>query len=85
MIKWHICPRCDGEGKHSLALGAITSSDRAEWSDDEFSDYMAGGYDSRCETCRGSGKITSDQLEAYEPYRFYSTDEEYFRRREGGY
>ena len=27
----------------------------------------------------------SDQLEDYEPVRYYATDEEFYRRREGGY
>jgi DnaJ-class molecular chaperone len=82
MSNWHICPTCSGEGKHSIALGVIN---RDEWDFEELDSYMAGGYDSRCKTCQGSGKITSDQLEAYEPVRSYSTDREYYYRREGGY
>ena len=85
MSNWHICPTCEGEGKHSLAVGVITSSDRDEWDDEDFDQYMEGAYDRRCETCRGSGKVTADQLEDYEPVRYYATDEEYYWRREGGY
>ena len=82
MSNWHICPTCDGDGKHSISLGVINTD---EWSEDELSDYFAGGYDSTCETCKGSGKITAAQLEDYEPVRYYATDEEYYWRREGGY
>ena len=82
MSKWHICPTCSGEGSHSIALGVI---DVNEWDSDELSDYFAGGYDSPCETCKGSGKVTAQQLEDYEPVRSYSTDQEYYWRREGGY
>ena len=85
MNKWHICPTCEGNGKHSLDLGAITSSDREEWDDEEFQQYIDGAYDRRCDTCGGSGKITAQQLETYTPYKFYATDEEYYRNREGGY
>ncbi len=56
--KWIICPTCNGEGKHSLHLGAITEEDRdRDWSQDEFEDYTLGGYDRRCEDCEGSGKL----------------------------
>ena len=82
MSKWHICPTCSGEGAHSGALGVIN---RDEWSEDELADYFAGGYDSLCETCQGSGKLTNHQMESYKPVRYYATDEEYYRRREGGY
>ena len=82
MSKWHICPTCSGDGKHSIALGVIN---RDEWDDEELSDYFAGNYDSICETCQGSGKVTAAQLENYAPVRSYSTDQEYYRNREGGY
>ncbi len=56
--KWEICGTCQGEGRHSLALGAITEEDRDQyWSEDEWDDYRAGGYDSQCDTCKGSGKV----------------------------
>lgn len=56
--RWMICPTCSGEGSHSLRLGVITSSDRESWSDDEWENYMAGGYDEPCSTCNATGKIT---------------------------
>jgi len=82
MNKWHICPTCSGDGAHSQALGVIKVSD---WDQDELADYLEGAYDSICQTCKGWGKITTVQLEAYEPVRYYATDEEYYRKRPGGY
>lgn len=58
---WAICGCCEGEGKSSLYLGAITQSDRepgGSWEDpDEFAEYMRGGYDRTCDECGGSGKV----------------------------
>jgi hypothetical protein len=61
MKTWLICPTCKGEGRHSLALGAITEEDRLEWSSEEWDMYRRGAYDTRCETCSGTGKITDEQ------------------------
>lgn len=55
--RWHICGTCDGNGSHSLALGAITQEDREQWDPDEWDCYMSGGYDSTCDACNGSGKV----------------------------
>lgn len=71
--KWAICGTCRGNGKHSLRIGAITQEDREQWSDDEFADYMAGGYDERCDDCE-DGKVkvvdqdylTPEQREAWQ-------------------
>ena len=82
MNKWEICCNCDGNGKHSKHLGVITSSDREEWDDEEFDQYMEGAYDTPCSVCRGTGKVLAgkNRVEQY-----YATDEEYYRKREGGY
>jgi len=82
MSKWEICHNCNGEGAHSKHLGSFTSSDLADWSDDEMSDYFAGAYDCLCSVCEGTGKVRADQnrVETY-----YATDEEYYRRRPEGY
>lgn len=82
MKKWEICRNCEGDGKHSRHLGVITGSDRDDWSDEEFDDYMGGGYDTQCSVCAGSGKVSSDKNRVE---KYYATDEEYFRNREGGY
>ena len=81
-MKWAICDNCEGEGKHSKHLGAFTSSDLQEWTGEELEDYFAGAYDCLCSVCGGSGKVRagSNRVEQY-----YQTDEEYYRKREGGY
>ena len=61
MTKWHICPTCDGNGSHSQRLGQL---DLTEWSRSELTEYFNGAYDERCDTCKGSGKITGDQMDA---------------------
>jgi len=82
MKRWEICSNCEGNGSHSRHLGVITGSDRDDWSDEEFNDYMNGSYDTPCSVCAGAGKVVKgkNRIEKY-----YATDEEYFRNREGGY
>ena len=80
--KWEICCNCDGNGKHSKHLGVITSSDRDDWDDEEFDDYMNGAYDTPCSVCRGTGKVLAGKNRTEQ---YYATDEEYYRKREGGY
>jgi hypothetical protein len=75
--RWEICPVCDGEGKHSLALGCITGSEWEEWSPEEREYYGAGKYDQRCSDCDGSGKVlgpdfenmTEEEKESWESYQ----------------
>jgi RecJ-like exonuclease len=85
MNTWRICPECEGEGKHSKALGIISSDRQDEWSEEEFENYMSGGYDQRCSTCKGTGKVTKEFYEDYAPVHYYETNEEYYWKREGGY
>lgn len=55
---WVICGTCEGAGKHSLHLGAITEGDRdRDWDSDSWEDYMSGGYDRSCDPCEGTGKV----------------------------
>lgn len=71
--KWAICPTCDGDGKHSHALGAFTREDMDYEGPDFMEDYMNGAYDQTCDVCNGSGKIrvldenacSKEDLEAY--------------------
>lgn len=56
--RWVICSTCEGEGKHSQHLGAITQEDiDRDWSPEEFEGYMRGDYDKMCETCAGRGTV----------------------------
>jgi RecJ-like exonuclease len=82
MNKLEICANCEGHGKHSKAIGVITSEDRLEWSDEEFDAYLGGAYDRLCEVCKGFGKVSANENRCE---KYYATDEEYFRKREGGY
>ncbi len=55
---WAICNTCRGNGKHSLAIGAITGEEwHNDWSPDEQDDYLAGVYDQGCENCGATGKV----------------------------
>lgn len=55
---WALCDECGGEGSSSAYLGAITEEDREQnWSHDEWSDYVSGGYDKQCTVCKGEGKV----------------------------
>ena len=56
-MKWEICCECDGEGRHSHALGSFTGSEWAEESPEFREDYMNGQYDRRCDHCNGTGKV----------------------------
>ncbi|ABO60619.1 hypothetical protein LA345_39030 (plasmid) [Burkholderia vietnamiensis] len=58
-MKWEICCRCKGEGKHDHPAfsNGITSSEWADWPQDERDTYFAGGYDVRCDDCNGTGKV----------------------------
>ena len=81
--KWEICCNCEGEGKHSKHLGGITSAElEQDWSEDELADYMNGAYDTLCSVCHGTGKVVAEKNRVE---KYYSTDEEYYWKREGGY
>ena len=81
-MKWEICCNCEGHGKHSKHLGVITSEDLQDWSSEEFDDYLNGAYDVPCSVCKGTGKVLAENNHCEQ---YYATDEEYFRKREGGY
>jgi hypothetical protein len=54
---WEICGTCRGNGQHSRNLGAFTQD---EWDAQGFEfqeEYLAGAYDSTCESCDGTGKV----------------------------
>ena len=62
--RWEICHICEGDGKHSRHMGAITESDRAQWSEEEIQGYFAGAYDIKCDDCKGMGKTLVLNVEA---------------------
>lgn len=55
-FEWTICTYCEGNGGHSRHLGIITQERHDEWDDDTRNAYRAGAYDTKCESCNGSGK-----------------------------
>lgn len=51
-----VCATCCGEGSHvnrNIDGNGITSSEWAEWDDEEKDHYMRGDYDVPCEECHG--------------------------------
>lgn len=81
--RWAICPTCQGRGRHSLRLGAVTQTDREQnWSREEWAEYMAGDYDQSCGCEHGKVRVVDEarcpsvQLAAY---RAQLDDEEEFR------
>lgn len=54
---WEICDSCGGSGGHSRHLGAFTTDEIAEWSDEFEEGYLSGSFDKTCEACAGTGKV----------------------------
>jgi hypothetical protein len=54
---YQVCGTCNGKGSHSHRFGAITASDREEWDEESFRDYIAGRYDEVCGECNGKRVI----------------------------
>lgn len=56
--RWVICGCCDGNGKSSAYLGAITAEEwHRDWDSDEQESYMRGDYDRPCDACGGRGSV----------------------------
>ncbi|QWA09825.1 hypothetical protein GTU79_21325 [Sodalis ligni] len=57
-FKWVICECCEGSGKvdNPAFSNGITSSEWAEWGEEDHLNYIGGFYDVCCPSCRGSGK-----------------------------
>lgn len=63
------CYRCDGRGRHSLAVDGhgITAEEwQNEWSFDEQESYLAGEYDRGCEVCKGKRVVPEVNWDALE-------------------
>jgi hypothetical protein len=100
--KWDICQRCEGDGHHSnpsIDGNGITSSEWAEWDEEEKDCYMSGGYDVACEAKCTNGKalvvdteqLTPEQKEEYAQYceqqddlRQSEAEDRHTRRMESG-
>ena len=53
---WEVCETCNGKGSHvnpSIDSHGITSSEWAEWDEDEREGYFRGRYDVTCYECNG--------------------------------
>jgi RecJ-like exonuclease len=58
--RYEVCSRCGGRGKHvnpSIDGNGITSSEWAEWDEDDRDTYLSGGYDVTCEKCDGRNVV----------------------------
>ena len=53
-----ICPTCQGKGVQALHGAAFTHEQFSEWHDDERDAYFRGDYDTKCETCNGTGRVS---------------------------
>lgn len=66
--QWAICSECNGDGKHSQRLGAITQSERErDWDEESWETYLRGGYDRTCDSCSGSGKVLEVDVDKLTP------------------
>lgn len=65
--RWAICGTCQGEGKHSQALGCFTSEEMADQGPEFLQDYLDGAYDAACGPCEGTGKIKRVDIQALAP------------------
>jgi hypothetical protein len=57
--KWVICPCCQGECVRDT-LGVVN---RDDFDPDEWAEYKAGGYQSTCTECGGSGKMLAGEAD----------------------
>jgi hypothetical protein len=66
--RFEVCSRCQGHGKHDHPAFAngITSDEwnSPDWDDESRETYMRGGYDVRCEACRGERVVLTADEEA---------------------
>lgn len=61
---YQVCHRCKGEGTLGGWPGAFTESDRAEWSDEDYDDYM--NTRRTCEDCQGNRVVMEIDEAEYE-------------------
>lgn len=64
--RFEVCPACEGRGSHvnpSIDDRGITSSEWAEWDEDDRETYISGGYDVSCYECGGQRVVSVPDLE----------------------
>ena len=88
-VHYEVCPRCEGKGKHmnpGIDSHGITGEEwERDWDDESREAYFSGGYDVKCEECRGKRVVSVVDLDALEPdlrkkYRAHLRDEADERR-----
>lgn len=57
MIKFVVCPSCEGRGASSAYLGAFTSDDIDQMDPEFMEDYFAGSFDRTCTDCKGRNVV----------------------------
>lgn len=57
IMKFAVCPSCEGTGGSSAYLGAFTSDDMHDMDDDFRDDYFSGAYDRTCTECKGRNVV----------------------------
>jgi hypothetical protein len=85
---FEVCGRCRGHGTHTnpnIDGNGITSSEWAEWDEEDQETYMAGGYDVPCEECGGARVVLVVDCETCErePVLKAALDEYNARARSG--
>lgn len=58
-VRWEICDRCAGHGKHDNPAfsNGFTSDEWSQMDYDEREDYLSGTYDVICTECKGLGRV----------------------------
>lgn len=98
--RMEVCTSCHGEGAHvnrNIDGNGITSSEWAEWDEEDRETYMSGGYDVTCEECGGRNvvAVVDEENADKELLVIYferqaatardNYEDAYTRRMEGGY
>ena len=68
--KMEVCGGCRGNGTHvnrNIDGNGITSSEWAEWDEEEKDNYMSGAYDVTCEDCGGLRVVPTVDEDACTP------------------
>ena len=61
-----LCDECEGTGTEALHGDAIPQKELSQWTDEEQDHYFNGAYGTKCETCKGTGRITIVTKDCYQ-------------------